>query len=212
MMKNWITSRFKQIKWKHLFFTLLALNGLTLLLLIVFIVWPATDQDRTLRSPVNEQESSEFIIRTTKGNLNDLINAYLDQLLTGSPHQYSISLEEDVHLKGELPVFSTTVPLSARLEPIVQNNGDVVLKLRSISIGLLELPNKRIMQYMNNYFDVPEWVQINPNEEEVYLAITTMQFESNFQIAAEQIDLDANNIAIKITIPYETLGIHSLPQ
>jgi|SRR5699024_10596787 len=211
-MTNWLKSRFKQTKWKHLFFILLSLNGLILLLLIAFILWPATKPDRTLETPIDEQESSEFIIRTTKGNLNDLINAYLDQWLAGSPHQYSISLEEDVHLQGELPVFSTTVPLSARLEPIVQNNGDVVLKLRSLSIGLLELPNKRIMQYMNNFFDVPEWVQIDPNEEEIYLAITSMEFESNFQIAAEQIDLDANNIAIKITVPYETLGIHQIPQ
>lgn len=209
-MKNRKKTRRKQIKWKHLFFSLLALNGFTLLLLIGFVIWPVSEPDKTPKSTAGEQESSEFIIRTSKQNLNNLINAYLDQQLAGSKHQYSISLENDVHLQGELPVFSTTVPLSAHLEPLVQENGDIVLKLRSISIGLLELPNKRIMQYMNDHLEIPEWVSIDPKKEEIYVAVTEMEVESNFELAAEHIDLEANHIAIKIKIPYETLGIQPL--
>lgn len=205
MMKK--KRREKPNKWKHLFFSLLAFNGIILLLFIGFIIWPVSEFDKPSKTFIDEKQSSEFIIRTSKQNLNNLINAYLDQILAGSKHQYSISLEKDVHMQGELPVFSTTVPLSAHLEPVVLKNGDIALKLRSISIGLLELPNKRIMKYMKDHLEIPEWVQINPNEEEIYVAITEMDFESNFQLAAEHIDLEANHIAIKITVPYETLGI-----
>src|SRR5699024_2129755 len=98
-----------------------------------------------------EQKSSEFTIRTTKENVNELINAYLSEWLKNTQQQYRVSLEDDVHLTGELPVFSTTVPLSVHLEPIVQENGDVVLKQNSISLDLLELPNKQIMEYMDKY-------------------------------------------------------------
>ncbi|MYL61574.1 DUF2140 family protein, partial [Virgibacillus halodenitrificans] len=152
---------------------------------------------------------SVFVVRTTKNNLNELVNAYIGEL-NDSKHQYKIELEEDVHLIGELPVFSSTVPLSVHLEPLVQENGDIILKLKSISVGLLQLPNKKIMEYMGKYLPMPEWVTVNPKEEEIYVAVTDMKIKSNFEVAVEQIDLDANNLAFKIKVPYKTLGIEQV--
>ncbi len=105
--------------------------------------WPVSKNEFPQNSVIDEQESSEFYIQTTKQNLNNLINAYIEKLLEGTDHHYRIFLEDDVHLMGELPVFSSTVPLSVRFEPIEQTNGDLVLQLKSISVGLLELPNKK---------------------------------------------------------------------
>lgn len=194
-------------KWKKLFFSLLTLNIITIILIISLIFWPVEQvQIHTIDKPPAEA-SSEFIVRTTKNNLNELINAYIEQLLKGTKHRYRISLEDDVHLQGELPVFSTTVPLSIRLEPIVQDNGDLVLLQKSISIGLLQLPNKKIMEYIQDYLPMPKWVSINPKEEEIYVAISEMDIKSNFKVSVEHFDLEANHLAFKIKIPYRTLGI-----
>lgn len=195
-------------KWKKLFYILLSLNIIVLLVLIGLIFWPISKTEiATPKEPI-EQESSEFVVRTTKENLNELVNAYIHQLLRGTDHKYSISLEEDdVHLIGELPVFSSSVPLSVHLEPRVQDNGDVILKQKSISIGLLELPNKKIMEYLRKYLPMPKWVTVNPKEEEIYVAVTEMDIRSNFQVAVEEFDLENNNIGIKIRIPYSTLGL-----
>src|SRR5699024_8698385 len=127
--------------------------------------------------------------------------------LKNTDHQYRVSLEDDVHLIGELPVFSSTVPLSVHLEPIVQDNGDVVLKQKSISLGLLELPNKKIMEYIDKYLLMPDWVIVNLSEEEGNLAVTEMDIRSNFEVTIEHIDLEVNNLALKIKVPYESLGI-----
>lgn len=194
-------------KWKTLFYSLLVVNIAGIILLIALIFWPVSRENVIPMDPQNEQESSEFIVRTTKDNLNELINAYINQLQKDSPHHYQIALEDDVHLMGELPVFSSTVPLAAHLEPIVQENGDISLQLRSISVGLLELPNKIIMEYMDEYLPMPDWVTINPRDEEIYIAVTEMDIKSNFKVAVEHIDLEANNLAFKLKIPYETLGI-----
>lgn len=194
-------------KWKKLFFSLLTLNIITIILIISLIFWPVKQvQIHTIDEPPAEA-SSEFIVRTTKNNLNELINAYIEQLLKGTKHRYRISLEDDVHLQGELPVFSTTVPLSIRLEPIVQDNGDLVLVQKSISIGLLQLPNKKIMEYIQDYLPMPKWVSINPKEEEIHVAISEMDIKSNFKVSVEHFDLEANHLAFKIKIPYRTLGI-----
>src|SRR5699024_4496911 len=148
----------KNLNWRRLFYTLLILNIVVIGTIATLLFWPVEEVEIPKQEVTHANVSSEFTIRTTKENLNDLVNAYLDKLLEDTNHHYSISLEDDVHLLGELPVFSSTVPLSVHFEPIVQKNGDVILKQKSISIGLLELPNKKIMEYMEQYLPMPEWV------------------------------------------------------
>jgi uncharacterized protein YpmS len=200
----------KKNKWKRNFFALLRINVIVLLIIVLLIFWPVNPNTVPFSEHDATHESSEFIIRTTKKNLNELINAYMYEYLKDSKHQYRVSLEEDVHLIGELPVFSTTLPIQVHLEPIVQDNGDVILKQKSISLGLMELPNKKIMEYMDKYLPVPKWVSINPEEEEIYVAVTQMEIKSNFRVSVEHMDLEANNLAFKLKVPYETLGIETL--
>lgn len=197
-------------KWKWSFFTLLLINVAITAVIFILIFWPVSKQsDIPFSEHPTTQVSSEFVIRTTKKNLNELINAYMYEYLEDSKHKYRVSLDEDVELIGEIPVFSTTVPVSIRLEPIVQENGDVILRQKSISLGLMELPNKKVMEYMDKYLPVPEWVTINPEEEEIHVAVTQMDIKSNFHVSVEQMDLEKNNLAFKIKIPYETLGIET---
>ncbi|HLS20873.1 MAG TPA: YpmS family protein [Bacillota bacterium] len=198
-----------QLMWKHLFLGLLIVNVLTIVVIFGLIFWPIDDEQYKISEIPSDDESSEFVVRTTKKNLNELINAYIDKFLSLTNHHYIVTLDDDVHLLGEIPVFSTTVPLSIHLEPIVQENGDIILKQKSISVGLLQLPNKKIMEYIKKYLTMPEWVVVQPNEESIYVAISDMDIKSNFQVAVESFDLEANNLAFKIKVPYKTLGIES---
>ena len=197
-------------KWRAGFFGLLIFNGLILLILLVLIFWPVSNNEFPPNTMIDEQESSEFYIQTTKQNLNNLVNAYIEKLLEGTEHHYRILLEDDVHLMGELPVFSSTVPLSVRFEPIEQANGDLILQQKSISVGLLELPNKKIMEYMDRFLPMPEWVTIDPDSQEIYVAVTDMELQGNFDVAVHHMDLEANNITMKLVVPYETLGIQDV--
>ncbi|WP_430790029.1 YpmS family protein [Virgibacillus flavescens] len=201
------TDKQMRSKWKKYFYLLLTINAVILFGFILFIFWPVSTTTSPLNDEVDEQKSSQFTVRTTKSNLNDLINSYLDKLLNNSQHHYRIELEDDVHLIGELPVFSSTIPLSVHFEPLVQKNGDVILKQKSISVGLLQLPNQKIMEYMKKYLPMPDWVTVNPKKEEVYLAVTNMEIRSNFKVSIENFNLKENNIAFRIHIPYESLGI-----
>ena len=198
-------------KWIKRFYLLLTINIVAVIVILSLIFWPVKEAEIASES-IDTEESSEFIVRTSKQNLNNLINAYIEQLSKGTKHQYRIELDEDVHLIGELPVFSTTVPLSVHFEPLVVDNGDIILKQRSISLGLLELPNQKIMEYMAKYLPMPEWVTVDAKNEEIYIAVTQMDIRSNFKLAVETIDLEANNLAFKINVPYRTLGIDSLEE
>src|SRR5699024_10908353 len=106
--------------------------------------------------------------------------AYIDKLLANSKHDYTINLEEDVQLLGELPIFSTSVPVLIHLDPVVQDNGDLVLEQKSISVGNLKLPNKKIMQYLKKYMPVSVMFIILPDKVSVYVNVSEMNIKSNF--------------------------------
>ncbi len=195
-------------RWKKRFQILLTINIAVLIALAAYLYTPIPKSD--LEKAGNEyknENSSEFVVRTTKQNVNNLVNAYLDKLLENTDQHYTINLDEDVQLYGELPIFSTTVPLLIHFEPNVQKNGDLALEVKSISVSHLKLPNKKIMQYVKKYLPVPPWVVIQPDKQQVYVSVTEMDIKSNFEVAVEHFDVENNDLAFRIRIPYKTLGI-----
>ncbi len=199
--------------WRSLFIILCIVNVIIVISLFLYLYSPISDHDIDLSSKeYSKEHSSEFVVRTTKHNLNNLINAYLDKLLSHSKYQYSVKLDDDVELYGEIPVFSARIPLLIHFDPIVKENGDIALRQKSISVGFLELPNRKIMQYVAKYLVMPEWVVVNPKEEEIYVKITEMDIKSNFRVEFEQFNLQTNDIAIRLYVPYHTLGIDVIPR
>ncbi|HLQ73459.1 MAG TPA: YpmS family protein [Bacillota bacterium] len=201
----------KNISWKRLFYILLSLNILIVLCITFLIFSPVASVDKPESEPIDLNDRSQFVVRTTKGNLNDLMNAYITKFLKQTEHKYSVTLEDDVLLEGELPVFSSTVPLSVRLEPVVEDNGHLILKQQSIALGSLQLPNKKIMEYMAKYLPVPEWVTILPQDQEIYVSLQDLNLKSNFDVRVNTFDLEANDLSFTFYVPYKTLGIDPLP-
>jgi uncharacterized protein YpmS len=198
-------------KWKKRFTILLSVNIVVFAVLSVYLYYPIPKTELEIASnQYKTKNSSEFVVRTTKQNVNNLANAYIDKLLANSDQHYSINLDEDVALYGELPFFSSTVPLLIHFDPIVQKNGDLVLKQKSIAVGSLRLPNKKIMGYVKKYLPVPNWVVIMPDKEEVYVKVTKMDIKSNFEVGVEQFNVEENMIAFRIRVPYKTLGIDTV--
>src|SRR5690625_450053 len=99
-------------RWKKRFLLLLSINIVIFVILAVYIYSPIPKTELEISSnEYKTKNSSDFVVRTTKQNVNDLVNAYLDKLLANTDHHYTIHLDEDVQLYGELPLFSSTVPL-----------------------------------------------------------------------------------------------------
>src|SRR5699024_4911490 len=121
--------------------------------------------------------------------------------------KYTISIEENVQLFGELPIFSTSVAVLIHFAPVVQDKDELVLEHKPISVVNIKVLNKNIMQYLKQYLPVPEWVIIQPDKESVYVKVSEMNIKSNFEVGVQRFDLDDNVIAFRIKVPYETLGI-----
>ena len=200
-MKDKITN------WKKLFITLASVNLALILGIFLFIFWPAPGAEPPEKVFLEDEAGAEFTIRSSKDNLNELVNAYIAKLPKLDNIQYSLRLDEEVHLMGSVEAFSTEVPVNISFEPIVQENGDVILQSTGMSLGLLRLPQDRILQYVSSRVTTPEWITINPKEEHIYIALTKMELKSNFRVRAQQIDLINDNISFRIKVPNDTLGL-----
>lgn len=197
----------KTFNWKKLFFIILSINILFFFLVSLFIFWPAPSADPPEKEFIEDEAGADFTITSSKENLNELVNAYINQLPNPSNIKYMISLDEEVLLMGSVEAFSTEVPVSISFEPIVQDNGDIILQANSMSLGLLRLPEDRILQYVSSRVELPDWITINPKEEHIYVALTQMELKSNFRVKAQQIDLENDIISFRIKVPNKTLGL-----
>jgi len=197
----------KQNKWRRYFLYLFSLNVLIVGFILASLFWPQNKNDRPDQAELPDMKSSEFTIHTSKDNLNQLINAYIEELTKDNKYHYEVTLADDVQIEGEIPVFSAKVPLSIHLDPYVLEDGNLVLKQTSISLGGLKLPNRQVMKSMEWFFDVPNWVRFYPEYEEIHVRITDMDIKSNFYLQVEQFDLENNDLSFKIAFPYEDLGI-----
>lgn len=196
--------------WRGLFFGLLGLNVFLFAIFVILVFVPNdSDQEAFSQEELSQEEEpgAEFTINTSKQNLNELINAYIDLLLEDQSDQYSVRLEEDVQLYGSVEAFGANIPVTIRMEPVVQENGDLILHQKNISLGLLYLPNNKVLEYVEKRFDMPEFIHVNPDEENIYVAITEMELRSNFNVAVEDFNLPENDLSFRIKIPYETLGL-----
>lgn len=97
---------------------------------------------------IEEEPGAEFTVNSSKQNLSELVNEYVDKFMKDQSDKYTVDFGENVRLRGSIEAFQTEIPLSITLEPSVQENGDLVLYASDMSLGLLQLPEKKILEYV----------------------------------------------------------------
>ncbi|GAA5415921.1 hypothetical protein Pryu01_00953 [Paraliobacillus ryukyuensis] len=201
-------SQQKQAIWKRLFIVLLSINAFVLIALFILIFSPPPEHSINPKQNATEELSgAKFTVRSSKDNLSQLVNGYLDKVLHDSKGKYTVTFEQDVQFEGSVEAFNKDIPFTIRMKPIVQENGDIVLQQEEMSLGLLLLPKNKILEYVDKQADLPEWIQIDPKNEQIYVRVTQMELESNFHVQIQQFDLANDRLSFQIQVPTETLGL-----
>ena len=190
-------------KWRTSFW-LLALINLGIIIWLAALVFLPSSYTLVNVDQQKESSDAEFTIVSTKENMEQLANEYLSELSTQTVFDYSISLERNVTLSGNIRAFDQVIPINVELEPVVQKNGDLVLQQEKISLGKLPLPNKKVLEFVKDNYNLPEWVMVNPNEENIYVAVTQMDTASNFNVKVDRFNLNSNQLAFKIAVPRDS--------
>ncbi|GIN60874.1 hypothetical protein J27TS8_08670 [Robertmurraya siralis] len=187
-------------KWKWIFFFLLGLNILFVLLVVIMVNMPIKDKALPpTDGPV--EEDVQFHIQATKADLNKIINHYIEEEGLTSPIAYEVLLNDEVELYGTMKVFTQDIEMKLTFEPEALENGDIILKQKSISIGQIQLPVSYVLKFIRDQYDFPEWVNIQPNDELIYVSLQRMNLKSDVKVKVNKFDLVDDDIQFSLLVP-----------
>ncbi|MEH7013034.1 YpmS family protein [Neobacillus niacini] len=189
-------------KWKTGFFLLLGLIVIIVIILLSLIMIPA-DEKGKIQQTVPNNKNVSFEVMSNKADLNVLINQYIKKEAADSPIEYSIQLQDEVELYGTLPFFSQEVDLKLTFVPEALDNGDLVLKQKSISVGSLPLPVSYVLKFIKENYKLPKGVEIQPNDKIVHVNMQQLKLKSDVKIKVKRFDLIKDDIAFTILVSVE---------
>jgi uncharacterized protein YpmS len=191
-------------RWKAAFLTLLVIIIIFIIIIGSMVFNPGGKDSMPKTSSLNNDNYVEFHVNTNKDDLNKLINHYIDKEGLNGPINYNVYLRKDVELYGTIPVFSENIRLKMTFEPEVLNNGDLILKQKSISIGKLNLPVSYVLKFIRNSYKLPTWVIIQPDQKMVYVELQKMSIGSgDMKARIDKFNLKDDDISFTLLFPTE---------
>ncbi len=173
--------------WKYLFLLILAIN-IAFVAVVGFQVTKHRDQKVLDKVSVIKGVNKVAEISTNTEQLNTLINKYLGDF-QDNKMSYKFYLSDKAVLEGSYKLFGKDIPLYVYFEPYALNDGSVNLKVTSISIGTLSLPAKTVLNYVKGAYDLPKFVTINSEKQEVLIDLPQVALAKDTFLQANKLDL-----------------------
>ena len=102
---------------------------------------------------------------------------------------YKFYLSDKAVLEGAYKIFGKDIPLYVYFEPYALNDGSVNLKVTSISIGTLSLPAKTVLNYIKGAYDLPKFVTIKSEKQEVVIDLPQIAITKDTFLQANKLDM-----------------------
>lgn len=187
--------------WKMGFF------GLVGILMVAFVVLLLLIGSTPASPPLQEAEPTKvkgytLALNTTKDNFEGIANTYIRKAVKGTL-PVRLEMGDDVLLTSELTVFSYTLPLAMHFDPIVQKDGNLLLKQSSMELGHLNIPPSTMLNLLKNSVELPSWMVVRPKEEEIFIDLRDLPISGDVQVKAKEVNLVADEIKLEILIPKE---------
>lgn len=187
-------------RWKVGFLILVGINLLFAIITLSLVMFPSKGpQTSKLIGPMGEHVS--FHVKSNKNDLNKLINLYLKEEAADSSIDYRVILGDEVELYGTMPFFSEELNMKLTFKPGALENGDLVLKQKSMTIGSLHLPISYVLTFISENYKIPKGVEIRPKDKLIYVNMQQLKLKSDIKLKADKFDLKKDDIAFTILVP-----------
>ena len=140
-------------------------------------------------------------ISTNKEKVNQVIAYYLEEYLDNSDIQYHFTLENEAMLTGEFEILTFPVTFYLYFDPYVMENGNVQLRAKSLSVGTLNLPVSEVMKMVKRNFKLPEWIEVNSEEQNIMIRLDKFQMANGLFMKANRINLLDDDIQFSLYLP-----------
>lgn len=124
---------------------------------------------------------------TNKAKINKIINTFLADYQTKKLN-YQFYLDDQVVLEGRYQFLGIEVPLFIYFEPYKLENGNIQLKVKSVSAGTLSLPTSAVLSFVSKEYAVPQFVKIDAKQNYIELRLNQLNLGKNLYIKTKRID------------------------
>lgn len=186
-------------KWKIAFFVLVVALILGAVWLVNMISTESESYELAERPAATS--GGELRVQTTKSDFEALANKYIQEAVENQPIPLELTVDNQIALVSELTVFTLTIPVQMYFDPIVQEDGNIQLKQDKVDIGQLSIPPEQVLKLLRDSIDLPKWMVVSPADESVFIDLGGLPIDGDFDIRAEKIDLENDEIILSVTVP-----------
>lgn len=193
---------FKVNPWKWAFLALVVLilgSGL----FVTTRIFSIREPHYTQKTTAVRAGDPVLTISSNKTQVNQLISFFLEEYLKDSEVKYDFVLENEAMLTGEFKVLGFSVTIYLYFDPYVMEDGNVQLRVKSLSVGTLDLPLKEVLKLVKRSFKFPEWIEMDTEAETMLLRLDQFQLENGMFIKANRINLLDDEIQFSLYLPKE---------
>lgn len=186
-------------KWKIAFFVLVVALILGAVWLVNMISTESESYELAERAAATS--GGELRVQTTKSDFEALANKYIQEAVENQPIPLELTVDNQIALVSELTVFTLTIPVQMYFDPIVQEDGNIQLKQDKVDIGQLSIPPEQVLKLLRDSINLPTWMVVSPADESVFIDLGGLPIDGDFDIRAEKIDLENDEIILSVTVP-----------
>ena len=187
-------------KWRFAFFILLAINALALVGIILYVTTPPKDYTSYQALESTQAAGNTVVVNTTKADFEGIANTYIQDAMKDQSIPLALAVNDDVSLSTELTIFSVTLPILMKFEPLVQEDGNLLLEQKSVEVGMLDIPPESALKLLRDSVELPEFMEVMPAEEEVLLKLTDIPLADGISVRAASFNLQEDDIRLLVTI------------
>jgi uncharacterized protein YpmS len=189
--------------WKVAFFVLVGLIVLAGGWLIWKISAPTADGNTKESAVSQPAEGITLYVSLDNKEISSIVNEYLSNSKDYSG--YTLEITDRVALQGKTGILGLSVPFALVGDPFVTTEGNLQLKVDSISLGGLPLPKKESLRILAGAIAFPDAFSIQPEEGTVVILLNKIPLPREMSVRLINIDEQTKEYSLEVTIPVENL-------
>ncbi|MDN6161543.1 MAG: YpmS family protein [Atopostipes sp.] len=190
-------------KWKWAFLSLI-----TILLALVFYfisLLGSSSIEKAQEEEPNLTEEIEIKSGITKEDAEFVLNSYLDTQTDEGKNTYQVEIDDRIKLSAQIKMTALKVPMTLVFEPYATEKGNLQLRLESMDLASLSLPVNLLLSILANQMDLPDYIQIDSEEEMILVDFNELKNYYPYGIKLERVNLENNDIQLKLYVNKDTL-------
>lgn len=190
--------------WKWAFLSLVSLIIIGLFL-FVRALQPVSIKESVPKNTVELKDELSLVSTITTEDAEVLMNQSIEAMLIDEQLAYEVSLDEQLEIRSTAKLFTFEVPYTLFLDPYVTDDGNLQLRADAIELANFSLPVSAVLSLLAGELELPFYIGVDSAAKIILIDFNELSTQHGIGITMEKIDLENNEIQLKLSVNQATL-------